>query len=329
MLEVKDFGHLRLYCLDGKPFDRVIVSFSGGKDSTCLILQLLEMGIDKSQIEIWHQSVDGFGEHHTQFFDWPTTDQYVQKFCDHFGLTLTRQWRAFGFKGELYRENALTNDVYYQEPDSGKIKHLPTKGGKLSTRRKFPAKSPSLSTRWCSAYLKIDVARRVLTDRFKKGLYLFITGERGEESPQRAKYNVWEEHQSSNRERKIFQFRPLLHWVEKQVWELIEKFKIRVHAAYYLGLSRLSCMSCIFFSPIHWAILNEVNPSQIDLIEFVEKEFGFTLDNKKSIREMIGVVTSHVSQFMARQAIINFSLPIIATEWILPAGAYGHGGGSV
>lgn len=43
-------------------YDKYIVSFSGGKDSTALLLFLIDNGIDKSKIELWHQEIDGRGE---------------------------------------------------------------------------------------------------------------------------------------------------------------------------------------------------------------------------------------------------------------------------
>ena len=51
-------------------YDKYIVSFSGGKDSTALLLFLIDNGVDKSKIELWHQEIDGRGEN---FFDWEVT----------------------------------------------------------------------------------------------------------------------------------------------------------------------------------------------------------------------------------------------------------------
>lgn len=36
-------------------YDRYIVSFSGGKDSTATFLYLLDHGIPREKIELWHQ----------------------------------------------------------------------------------------------------------------------------------------------------------------------------------------------------------------------------------------------------------------------------------
>lgn len=43
-------------------YDKYIVSFSGGKDSTACFLYLLDNGIPLEKIELWHQDVDGRGD---------------------------------------------------------------------------------------------------------------------------------------------------------------------------------------------------------------------------------------------------------------------------
>lgn len=40
-------------------YDLVIVLFSGGKDSTAAYFKLLELGVPKNKIELWHHDIDG------------------------------------------------------------------------------------------------------------------------------------------------------------------------------------------------------------------------------------------------------------------------------
>lgn len=39
-------------------YGRVLVAFSDGKDSTAAVLRLLESGVPKDRIELWHHDVD-------------------------------------------------------------------------------------------------------------------------------------------------------------------------------------------------------------------------------------------------------------------------------
>jgi predicted phosphoadenosine phosphosulfate sulfurtransferase len=71
-------------------YDKFIVSFSGGKDSSCCLLYLLEAGIPKDRIELWHQQIDELEE---PFFDWEITPDYCRKFAEAFGVKIYFQWK--------------------------------------------------------------------------------------------------------------------------------------------------------------------------------------------------------------------------------------------
>lgn len=38
-------------------YDAILVAFSGGKDSLACLLHLLDLGVDRSKIELWHHDV--------------------------------------------------------------------------------------------------------------------------------------------------------------------------------------------------------------------------------------------------------------------------------
>ena len=115
-------------------YDEVIVAFSGGKDSVACVLHLVEHGIKP---ELWHHEVDGRSE---SFFDWPCTPGYVKAFADHMKLPLYNSWREGGLEGELLKQEDRTKPVHFETPgglsQSGGLK------GKISTRRRWPARVP-------------------------------------------------------------------------------------------------------------------------------------------------------------------------------------------
>lgn len=47
------------HIIDLFSYDKYIVSFSGGKDSTATFLYLLDNGVPTDRIELWHQDIDG------------------------------------------------------------------------------------------------------------------------------------------------------------------------------------------------------------------------------------------------------------------------------
>jgi 3'-phosphoadenosine 5'-phosphosulfate sulfotransferase (PAPS reductase)/FAD synthetase len=317
---------------DLSTYDKIIVSTSGGKDSAACILYLLDIGIPKNKIVLWHQDIDGGHP----FMDWPITKQYVTAFGQALGIKTEFQWRDQGFWGELMRENRKTNSVQYEH--EGFTHTLQARGCKKSTRRKFPAKTASLKTRWCTAYLKIDVMRRVLNNHpdYQEGQYLVITGERREESANRAKYLNVEKHPCNRKERKVTWWRTVIEWPEEKVWEIIEKHRILPHPAYWLGFSRTSCFGCIFCTADQWATMREVSPERFAQLVKLEKELNHTIDNKLTLTELAEKGTSRIPKEIDAKQWIKIALDgdikpadIIMDKWKLPAGAFtGAAGGS-
>lgn len=160
-------------------YDLIIVLFSGGKDSLAAYLHLLELGVPKEKIELWHHDIDG--NHPDRRMDWPVTQAYVETFARVEGVRSRKSWRVNGFWGEVYRAGA-SGPIQY-DADDGSIATVPLTARQIKSeelrktvlgvdeqeelrtfgyRYKFPAKAGNLATRWCSAYLKIMVAESVI-----------------------------------------------------------------------------------------------------------------------------------------------------------------------
>ena len=310
-------------------YDKYIVSFSGGKDSTACFLNLLDIGIPTRKIELWHQDIDGQNE---TFMDWEVTPAYCKAFAKAFNVPIYFQWKEGGFKRELLRNDTNTAPITF-ELENGSTMTIGGKGPD-NTRRKFPQVSADLSVRWCSAYLKIDVcasAGRNQT-RFNKIKTVILSGERGEESTARAKYEVLERDRADLREGKKFiryvdRWRPVKNWTEKQIWEIIEKYKVRVHPCYYLGWGRCSCKFCIFGNKNQIASAFAISPEQGKIISNLEKEFGFTIKRNIDFETLAskGVPYQETKdEIMVKIATSKKYYPtIFMKNWYLPSGAYG------
>lgn len=85
-------------------YDMIIVLFSGGKDSLACVLRLLEMGVPKEKIELWHHDIDG-GEPNLHM-DWLPTQNYCRAVAEYLGIRLRVSWRIGGFWSEVYRIGA-------------------------------------------------------------------------------------------------------------------------------------------------------------------------------------------------------------------------------
>ncbi len=301
----------------------------------CLLV-LLDAGVDPDRIELWHHEIDG--REGSKLMDWPCTRDYCRKVAGYFSMPIYYSWKEGGFEREMLRENERTAPILFEDERKKPVK-VRGKGGSSNTRRKFPQVSANLSVRWCSPYLKIDVMAAALIhqQRFRNGRTLVITGERGQESRNRAGYAQFERHKADNRKgskvrRYIDHWRPVLFWKEEEVWDIIARYQIRVHPAYYLGWGRVSCAACIFGSANQFASLYRINPGQISRIMDYEDEFGVTIKRNKSIRQLIkeGIPYSTMKPEDIRDALSEeYTRPIYMNDWYLPAGAFGESCGPV
>jgi len=301
-------------------YDLFIVLFSGGKDSIASYLRLLELGVSKNKIELWHHDVDG--KHPTRHMDWPVTQAYVQAFAKAENVKLRVSYRVNGFFGELYRIGASYPIEYEDEGEiktcrltqaqiesdriRGELLHILTSEEheilkEYGQRMKFPAKRGDLRCRWCSVCLKCSVGDAVLRhleeiNCANKNI-LVVSGERRGESAGRAKYNEMEIHRTNataKSHRLVHQWRAVIDYSLRDVWEILRRHEINPHPSYSCGWNRCSCMCCIFSRPEHWAGIKELFPNEFDAFRDDEIRLGFTLDNKKTLDEYVGNAKSCV-----------------------------------
>jgi 3'-phosphoadenosine 5'-phosphosulfate sulfotransferase (PAPS reductase)/FAD synthetase len=312
-------------------YDRIIVAFSGGKDSLACLLHLLDQDVPHTKLELWHHDVDG--REGSDLMDWPVTRDYCAKVASALGVPIYYSWKRGGFEGEMLRQEQRTTSTHFEQPD-GSVATVGGEAGKPGTRRKFPQVSADLSVRWCSAYLKIDIGSTAIRNqpRFRGKRTLVVTGERAQESPARAKYQVFEPDRADGRDTKhqrhVDHWRPIHAWDESDVWRIIERHRVQSHPAYHLGWGRVSCMTCIFGSPNQWASVKELAPAHFERIAEYEEEFGLTIQRKRSVRSLALVGQPYPMAASDRRAALSrtYDQPVIlpAGEWTLPSGAFGE-----
>lgn len=313
-------------------YDHIIVAMSGGKDSIACLLHVLDAGADRSKIELWHHDVDG--QEGSALMDWPATRQYVQKLAAAFNLPLYFSWKEGGFEKEMLRDGAPTARNHFETPTG--LKSAGGNSSKTGTRLKFPQCSADLSVRWCSAYLKIDVASTAINnqDRFLNKRTLFVTGERAQESAARAKYKTFEPHRtdlrhSARRYRHVDHWRPIHAWMEEQVWDVIRRYGVVPHPAYSAGFGRVSCMNCIFMSHNQAATIHAHAPDRLNKLASYEKAFGCTIHRTLSVLERAAKGTPYEA---ATPEAMNACLsedndsPVLVppAQWNMPSGAFGE-----
>ncbi len=214
-----------------------------------------------------------------------------------------------------------------------RLEQLGEFGGK---RLRFPVKGGMRQGRWCSGSLKAAVQDSVTSnlDKTKEDVkVLVVSGERRGESSGRAMYNEMEIHRT-NAEKKshriVHQWRPVIDYSEKDVWEVLKRHNVNPHPCYRAGWNRCSCAQCIFSTPKLFAGIRDLYPEEYAALKQDEMILGFTLDNKYDLDTFVGDAKSCVYHGDAR-AIHNLVTGeftpddvYVKGEWKYPAGAF-HG----
>lgn len=323
--------------IDLSVYDKIIVCMSGGKDSLASILRLKEMGADMTRVELWHHDVDG--REGSQLMDWRFMASYNQALATALGLPLYFSWLEGGFEGEMLKHNSYSRPHKIETPDGLLTLDRDTSRSAPATRLRFPQQSASLQTRWCSSALKIDVGRRAINNqpRFEGVKSLFITGERREESTNRSRYNQLEPHacdrRTGKKARHVDAWRPVLHWEEDEVWDILRRHNIIAPVPYRLGWSRSSCMQCVYNGPRVWATIQRYFPKRAEAIADYEEQFGTTVSRNRINVIDVGKTARpfEVNDIEAlEQAYASeYTLPVLVPEgeiWKMPAGAFGNEG---
>lgn len=237
---------------------------------------------------------------------------------------LSRRWCS------AYLKIAVADSVM---SNLDRLDQLAELGGK---RLKFPAKGGTHQGRWCSGNLKAAVQDSVTSnlDKTKENTkILIVSGERRGESAGRANYNEMEIHRT-NAEKKahriVHQWRPVIDYSEKDVWEVLKRHNVNPHPCYRAGWNRCSCAQCIFSTPSLFAGIREIYPEEYEKLKQDEIILGFTLDNKCDLDTFVGNAKSCVyhGDQRAIHSLVTSEFTVddvyVKGDWKYPAGAF-HG----
>ena len=239
-------------------WDHIVISISGGKDSSVLMKYALD-NYPKEKLICVHAEID---------IDWKEILPMVKEQCKFFDLPLIivkaidMKKKEVGFLDILIRPR--------KDRKTGKLKE-----------NLFPARG----AQWCTTALKIGPIDKYC--RTFKGNVLVLIGERREESHERAKLEAWRPNKKDTLKdgtRTVIKHSPILDYTKKQVWDIINKNKIPVHPCYSWGVSRASCAICIFSSRKEIGIAAEKAPEIVKKYLEAEKKISHTFKYKKATK---------------------------------------------
>lgn len=251
-------------------FDYIIVNSSGGKDSQAMLDYLAELAADagvSDRVIVVHADLGRV--------EWEGTRQLAQK-----------QAEQYGFRFEVV-----------SRPQGDLLDQIMDRRVALDSKGKTDAPAwPSSDARFCTSDQKTSQVEKFFTQLVRESgiagrpvRILNTLGIRAEESPARAKKLSLHRDSASNGKREVTRWLPIFGWTVAQVWDRINASGVPHHPAYDLGMSRLSCVFCVFASKSDLVTAAKHNPELAREYQAVEILVRSTIRKDLGMTEVIAL----------------------------------------
>lgn len=210
-----------------------IVSVSGGKDSTALLLLAIEQQTENLQAVF----ADTGHEH-------PQTYEYVQYLNDKvFPIRIIRadfskdMERKRKFVDIKWREQGVSEEII-----AGALEILKPTGNPFLDLCLLKGRFPSTKARFCSEELKRNpIIEQVQMPLLEQGDTIWSwQGVRADESLARRYLEELEDVGGG-----LFNYRPILKWTAQDCFDMHKKHGVKHNPLYEQGMGRVGCMPCI------------------------------------------------------------------------------------
>lgn len=223
-----------------------IISVSGGKDSTALLLLAIEQGAPDLKAVF----ADTGNEH-------PLTYEYLNYLESSTGVNILRI-RADFTAQIAKRRQMMQNVIDGTHKNQGRYEWTPAiarralevlhpTGNPFLDMCLVHGRFPSTMVAFCSKELKRDqLTQQVHQPLLAQGDDVVSwQGVRADESPKRALLPAREHVLTHDAGGELWNYRPILAWTAEQCFEMHRKHGIDPNPLYSLGMARVGCMPCI------------------------------------------------------------------------------------
>jgi len=231
-----------------------LLSISGGKDSTAMLLLAIERGVDFQCV-----FADTGHEHEVTY-------AYIEYLEQKLGVTIQRV--VADFTKDIERKRGVVQTKWRNEGVSEEIIEtalsvlVPT-GNPFLDMCIWKGRFPSSQVRFCTDELKVTpINTQIVMPLISAGHEVISwQGVRAEESPKRAMLPEREELDFG-----VIAYRPLLKWLVDDVFAMHKKHGINHNPLYSQGMGRVGCMPCIMCRKSELHEISKRFPEVIDRI---------------------------------------------------------------
>lgn len=243
-----------------------VISVSGGKDSTAMLLLAIERGIT----DIKPVFCDTGNEH-------PITYDYIRYLSDAIGVEI-KCVKADYAKAIEHKRGVINTKWRKDGVSEAKIAEalsvLKPTGNPFLDMAIYKGRFPSTKMRFCSIELKADVLKnQIQLPLIRQGVDVVSwQGIRHDESKARSCATEREfamKDEATGAE--LWNYRPILEWSANDCFNMMRRHNIDPNPLYKMGMNRVGCMPCINSRKEELREIANRFPDQIDRIESWER----------------------------------------------------------
>ncbi|MBJ6609974.1 MAG: phosphoadenosine phosphosulfate reductase family protein [Candidatus Thiothrix moscowensis] len=238
-----------------------ILSISGGKDSTAMLLLALERGVAFRAV-----FADTGNEHQAVYDYLPYLEQQTGVKIEHVKADFT---------AEISRKRDYAQTVWQEEGIAASIiadalSVLYPTGNPFLDLCLWKGRFPSRMAQFCTEELKRNpVLEQVILPALENGTVESWQGVRADESAKRAKYT-----ERTDQGGGLTIYRPILTWTVQDVFAIHRKHGIQPNPLYLQGMGRVGCMPCINAGKAELAEIAQRFPAEVARIREWERLVG-------------------------------------------------------
>ena len=236
-----------------------LLSISGGKDSTAMLLHAIERGVE------FQCCFADTGHEHADVYE------YLDYLRDKLGIEIKVAKADFAkriegkakYIQEHWADDGIPDDKIQLALDTLK----PTRNPFLDLCI-WKGRFPSALARFCTDELKVEpITNQIVLPILKSGMGVRSwQGVRKEESPRRATYPMHE-----LLDYRVWAYRPLLEWTAEDVFAIHHKHGVKPNPLYLKGMNRVGCMPCIMCRKGELLEISRRFPEVIERLKVWEK----------------------------------------------------------